>query len=254
MANPNKLPVLEVFGPTIQGEGAMIGKQTTFIRAVHCDYACKMCDSMHAVDPAQYKGKETTYTAQELLDKVLEIQGDCRWVTLSGGNPALWDFSEFMDLAFKADLLVAVETQGSVFKPWLAQVDQLTVSPKGPGMGVDAEQSVKDFKAFIQNMEEMLIDPSYMTIKIPIFHAGDLDFAETIWALNPNADLYLSIGNDAIPGSGRKGEFMPLPSQRDRLLGAMDLIYDEVKKRPALANAIILPQLHVLLWGNRQLV
>ena len=250
MANPNKLPVLEIFGPTIQGEGAMIGKQTTFIRTVHCDYACKMCDSMHAVDPAQYKGKETTYTAQELFDAVMAIQGKCEWITISGGNPALWDFSEFLVLADDAGLFVAVETQGSVFKPWLLHVDQLTVSPKGPGMGVDEQQSLKDFVNFMDHMSSEGGNTCLMDIKIPVFNVRDLEFAETIAALNPDAHLYLSVGNDILP----QDLGLLLSDHRDRLLGAMDLIYEAVKNRPGLANAIVLPQLHVLLWGNRQLV
>lgn len=251
MANPNKLPVLEIFGPTIQGEGALVGVQTTFIRVVHCDYACKMCDSMHAVDPAQYKGKETTFTAQELLDAVLKIQGDCKWITISGGNPALWDFSEFIRLAIASDLLVAVETQGSVYKPWLAAVDQLTVSPKGPGMGVDEQQSLKDFAEFVQHVKSGGLDPSMIDIKVPVFNVADLEFAETVHALNKGSDLYLSVGNDILPDDA---DGISLSDHRDRLLGAMGLIYEAVKNRPGLANAIVLPQLHVLLWGNRQLV
>jgi hypothetical protein len=46
-------PVVEVFGPTIQGEGAMAGLPTYFVRLGGCDWRCAWCDSMHAVDPAQ---------------------------------------------------------------------------------------------------------------------------------------------------------------------------------------------------------
>ena len=31
---------LEVFGPTIQGEGMVIGKKTMFVRTYGCDYGC----------------------------------------------------------------------------------------------------------------------------------------------------------------------------------------------------------------------
>ena len=35
---PEKMPIMEVFGPTIQGEGMVIGQKTIFIRTGGCDY------------------------------------------------------------------------------------------------------------------------------------------------------------------------------------------------------------------------
>ena len=39
-----KLPVLEIFGPTFQGEGRAIGQKTMFVRTAGCDYHCDWCD------------------------------------------------------------------------------------------------------------------------------------------------------------------------------------------------------------------
>ena len=44
--------VSEIFGPTIQGEGALIGQPTIFVRTGGCDYRCSWCGTMHAVDSA----------------------------------------------------------------------------------------------------------------------------------------------------------------------------------------------------------
>lgn len=255
MANPNKLPVLEVFGPTIQGEGIMIGVQTTFIRSVHCDYACRRCDSKHAVEPDQYKGKEIIYTAEELFDELMKIQGHCEWVTISGGNPALWDFSAFVELCQRAGIKVAVETQGSVYKPWLASVDQLTISPKGPGMQEDKADVLADLKTFMKQLTHEVVLGT--AIKIPVFGEKDLDFAEKVMELVADVcqnsyvtpPLYLSLGNDWIPGKDNG-----LADHRNGLLDTMDVMIEAVLKRPALSHAIVLPQLHVLIYGNRQLV
>jgi 7-carboxy-7-deazaguanine synthase len=46
-------PVVEVFGPTIQGEGALAGLPTLFVRFGGCDYRCSWCDSLLAVLPEQ---------------------------------------------------------------------------------------------------------------------------------------------------------------------------------------------------------
>ena len=47
----NRFPVVEVFGPTIQGEGELAGVPTAFVRFGGCDYRCTWCDSLHAVLP-----------------------------------------------------------------------------------------------------------------------------------------------------------------------------------------------------------
>ncbi len=43
MRGQAKISVSEVFGPTIQGEGALIGKPTVFVRTGGCDYRCSWC-------------------------------------------------------------------------------------------------------------------------------------------------------------------------------------------------------------------
>ncbi len=46
----SKLPVMEIFGPTIQGEGMVIGQKTMFVRTAGCDYSCSWCDSAFTWD------------------------------------------------------------------------------------------------------------------------------------------------------------------------------------------------------------
>ena len=66
----SQLRIAEVFGPTIQGEGALIGEPTVFVRTGGCDYRCAWCDSMHAVDPAfrhDWANMSTDAVWQEVL-------------------------------------------------------------------------------------------------------------------------------------------------------------------------------------------
>ena len=42
------IPVAEIFGPTIQGEGPHVGMQTLFVRVAGCDFKCAWCDSKFA--------------------------------------------------------------------------------------------------------------------------------------------------------------------------------------------------------------
>lgn len=49
MREQKKMPIMEIFGPTIQGEGLVIGRKTMFVRTGGCDYSCSWCDSVQAI-------------------------------------------------------------------------------------------------------------------------------------------------------------------------------------------------------------
>ena len=86
---PSKIPVLEIFGPTIQGEGRVIGRKTMFVRTAGCDYRCSWCDSAFTWDGSA-KDDIELLTAQDIYDRLKEIGGNqFDHVTISGGNPAL---------------------------------------------------------------------------------------------------------------------------------------------------------------------
>jgi 6-pyruvoyltetrahydropterin/6-carboxytetrahydropterin synthase len=56
------------------------------------------------------------------------LRGAPRWVNISGGNPALHSLESLVEQLHAIDLLVAVETQGSLWRDWLGDVDRLTIS------------------------------------------------------------------------------------------------------------------------------
>lgn len=81
----SRIPVIEMFGPTIQGEGAVIGVKTMFVRTYGCDYRCRWCDSAFTWDGSA-KDKVTMMEPQEILDGLLELAGEnFNCVTISGG-------------------------------------------------------------------------------------------------------------------------------------------------------------------------
>ena len=83
---PSKIPVLEIFGPTIQGEGRVIGRKTMFVRTAGCDYRCSWCDSAFTWDGSA-KDDIELLTAQDIYDRLKEIGGNqFDRVTISGGN------------------------------------------------------------------------------------------------------------------------------------------------------------------------
>ena len=66
---PKKIPIMEIFGPTIQGEGSLCGSLSTFIRTGGCGLKCTWCDTMWAVDPAQVKENAKYLEVSHLLGK-----------------------------------------------------------------------------------------------------------------------------------------------------------------------------------------
>src|SRR5436190_21718635 len=87
-----KHPIMEIFGPTIQGEGMLLGMKTMFIRFGGCDYRCGKCDSMHAVLPELIHQDALYMTDREItaeVNKKAQDSSSCSMVTFSGGNPCI---------------------------------------------------------------------------------------------------------------------------------------------------------------------
>ncbi|WJH36956.1 7-carboxy-7-deazaguanine synthase QueE [Paenibacillus sp. CC-CFT747] len=141
----DRFPVLEIFGPTIQGEGMVIGRKTMFIRTAGCDYSCSWCDSAFTWDGS---GKEDIrwMTPEEILEELDRLgAGTFDHVTLSGGNPALLGgLGKLIDALHGRGWSVALETQGSRWQDWFTGIDDLTLSPKPLSSGMETDWSVLD--------------------------------------------------------------------------------------------------------------
>ncbi|MCK9911157.1 radical SAM protein, partial [Microbacteriaceae bacterium K1510] len=81
--------MLEIFGPTIQGEGMVIGQKTMFVRTAGCDYRCSWCDSAFTWDGSA-REQIRQMTPEEIWQELRHIGQDrFSHVTISGGNPLL---------------------------------------------------------------------------------------------------------------------------------------------------------------------
>jgi 7-carboxy-7-deazaguanine synthase len=115
--------VKEIFGPTLQGEGAHAGRACVFLRFAVCNLACTWCDTDFAAEGAERLG------ADEIVARLVacDVHGS-RLVIVTGGEPTLqWD--EALAGALRAAGFRAhMESNGT--RPLRAPVDWLTVSPK----------------------------------------------------------------------------------------------------------------------------
>ncbi len=231
------LPVVEIFGPTVQGEGPEAGVPAYFVRFGGCDYRCSWCDSMYAVDPAEIRANAARLTVEQIMERLAELPAGPDLVVLSGGNPALLELGALVLALRRAGRRVAVETQGSRWRDWLLDVDRLVISPKPPSSGMASVEQLAALRAFTDNVNP----DSGPVLKIAIFDRDDLDWAAARHRDHPQLPLFLSAGTDVgLP------EAETLAGLRRRYRWLCEV----VARRPDLSAARVLPQLHVIAWGT----
>jgi len=237
-----KIPVLEIFGPTIQGEGMVIGRKTMFVRTAGCDYSCSWCDSKFTWDGSE-KENIQMMEPQEILNRLKDIAGNkFGHVTISGGNPALLpQLDGLVDLLHKKGIKVALETQGSRWQNWFKKIDDLTLSPKPPSSGMETNFETLDF--IIHSLEKE--QEGDFSLKVVVFDEEDLNYAKSLHERYSKAEFFLQVGNDDLD-NGQQDQFLPY------LLEKYEWLIDQVMDSERLKNVRVLPQLHTYLWGNKR--
>ncbi|MBJ7886381.1 7-carboxy-7-deazaguanine synthase QueE [Bacillaceae bacterium HSR45] len=231
-----KISVLEVFGPTIQGEGRVIGRKTMFVRTAGCDYRCSWCDSAFTWDGSA-KEDIQLMSAEEIYNKLREVGGDnFNHVTISGGNPALIKgIQDLVDLFEEHHIQTALETQGSKFQPWMTQIDDLTISPKPPSSNMKPNLDILD------SVIEQCV-PESLNLKVVIFDEDDFEFAKMIHHRYPSIPFYLQVGNPYLDEE--------VDNHTSKLLQRYEQLVERVMTSSDMNNVYVLPQLHTLLWSN----
>ncbi|GAE36502.1 7-carboxy-7-deazaguanine synthase QueE [Halalkalibacter akibai] len=232
-----KIPVMEIFGPTIQGEGMVIGQKTMFVRTGGCDYSCSWCDSSFTWDGST---RSHLMQAADIVEELIQIGGNrFSHVTISGGNPALHKgIEELIGLCHSNGWKVAVETQGSIWQEWMKQIDDVTISPKPPSSGMNTDYQRLDFY-----MEEL--QGHHVSLKVVVFNDEDFEFAEEVHKRYPNVPFYLQIGNENV-ASTNNAELLSM------LLERYEWLIEKATQSSAMNDAKVLPQLHTLIWGNKR--
>lgn len=235
--------ISEIFGPTIQGEGPLIGRPTVFVRTGGCDYRCRWCDTLYAVLP-EHRGKWLPTSPNDIMARVNALAGGRPiLISLSGGNPALQPLQSLIALGRRDGHDFAMETQGSVAQPWFAELDWLILSPKPPSSGMTTDCNA--LAACIAAAGGR----TRCALKIVVFDDADYAYARAAAARCSALPVYLQVGNPAPLLSA--GTAMPEEADLAGLLARLRwLIERTVADR--WFDATVLPQLHVLAWGNKR--
>ena len=235
------IKVSEIFSNTIQGEGPHVGLKTCFLRVSNCDFTCSWCDSSFTWNDKDAKKWDEDELGQYLV-KYCNETGVSN-VVLTGGNPCIYDFDKVIDILHEHEITVDVETQGSLMPKWLNKIDLIVFSPKPPSSGM---------KDVYDNIEQFIRNAFWeqeICIKIPIFDEDDFKFAEKYYNLvtdmrkcGKTVEMYLSVGNTNVTEQG---------SIQERILLSYEQLINRVNESN-MKRVFILPQVHTLIWGNKQ--
>lgn len=238
-----RILISEIFGPTVQGEGPLVGRPTVFVRTGGCDYRCSWCDTLYAVLP-KYRPTWTRMDASEIMAEIDRLtSGAAVLVSLSGGNPALQPLGPVVELGRSKGHSFALETQGSIARSWFAELDWLILSPKPPSSGMST-----DWEALDACIAAASCGPQ-RALKIVVFDDEDYAWARAAAERHPELPIYLQVGNPSSASNFEVGA--DIAPDLKNLIGRYEWLVGKVVADRWFAPTV-LPQLHVLVWGNRR--
>ena len=199
---------------SLQGEGLRIGRLTYFIRAAGCNLRCSWCDTAfsHAYD----QGEEMS------IPGILALIGDVKNVCFTGGEPLEQkDAPELLSALVKAGKTVVLETNGSKDISVVPKSGNIIVS-----MDIKCPSSGMQDRMYLPNLDLLTKKDQ---LKFVIADRADLDYAEDFIREHP---VDTNIIFSAVGG-----------------LDIRSLAEEVVSKK---LDVMVLPQLHKIIWGNKQ--
>jgi 7-carboxy-7-deazaguanine synthase len=222
------LKIAELFY-SIQGEGALVGVPSVFIRTSGCNLRCEWCDTPYT----SWRPEGTEWPLDRIVDAT-RAHG-ARHVVVTGGEPMI--APEIVALTGRlreAGLHITIETAGTVMQP--VACDLMSISPK-------LANSTPGDPAWAKQHERLRIQPAVLAeltarypyqLKFVIEDEGDLvEVRELVASLKADAERVI---------------LMPEGTNRERLR-ERGLWIAEVCKREGYRFS---PRLHVDLWGDRR--
>ena len=199
---------------SIQGEGLMIGRLTFFIRAAGCNLRCAWCDTKFSLDPKA--GSDMT------VDQLVEAVGATENVCFTGGEPLEQsDAGELLERLVRAGKTVVLETNGSKDLSDVPASERIIISMdiKCPSSGMQDRMCLNNLNILSRKDQ----------LKFVISDRTDLEYAERFLQEHP-------VDTNVI--------FSPV--------GGMDLgfLAEEVVSKKL--DVRVLPQLHKIIWGDKQ--
>jgi 7-carboxy-7-deazaguanine synthase len=116
------LKIAELFY-SIQGEGALVGVPSVFIRTSGCNLRCAWCDTPYT----SWQPEGSEFTLDEILAEVRSHPA--RHAVVTGGEPMIApEIVALTERLHAAGMHITIETAGTVFQP--VACDLMSISPK----------------------------------------------------------------------------------------------------------------------------
>ena len=214
---------------SIQGEGALVGVPSVFIRTSGCNLRCAWCDTPYT----SWQPEGTDFTLDQILD---EVRGHpARHVVVTGGEPMI--APEIVALSQRlrdAGMHITIETAGTVMQP--VACDLMSISPKlANSTPSDPGWSVRHERLRIQPevLAELIARYEYQ-LKFVIARPGDLDEVRALIG-----ELQAERERVILMPEGTDREIL-----RERGTWLAEICKDEGFR--------FSPRLHIELWGNER--
>jgi len=165
---------------SLQGEGVRAGTPNLFLRLSKCNQTCLL--ETHGFDCDTEFESGRWMTLPEILDEFRQLSPDCRWVILTGGEPALQVDREMIDALHAAGYKLAIETNGSF--PLPEGIDWITVSPKVAEHAIRQRKAheVKYVRGHGQTLPKTVVEADHYLIS-PAFDGAEVDPRTLDWCI-----------------------------------------------------------------------
>jgi len=226
------LPIVEVY-TAVQSEGSRAGYPTVVIRTTGCTHRCYFgeggwCDSFYtSIHPE--KGQ---YTFNDIIKKY-EENPHIKEMMLTGGSPTMIPdlVNELTHFAYKNDIFITIETEGSHFLPTDYPINLLSISPKFsnsiPVLGVKTPQGAITDQKMIDRHNKFRLN--YDAISKSIAYHSDYHL-KPVWDGEDQealAEIMACIKMLDIPQD--KVWFMPSGDSREALFKSYPKMFDWVR-------------------------
>lgn len=219
---------------SIQGEGALTGVPSVFVRTSGCNLRCTWCDTPYA----SWNPEGADLSVAEVMEHVLEFQS--RFVVITGGEPMIARGVHELAAALReAGLHITIETAGTV-APNGIPCDLASVSPK---LANSTPKPDMIENAWIERHENLRLQPEVIRSWI---EAGEYQLKFVVAELSDLEEiqsLIKTIGGDILP---HRIQMMPEGTNADVLLRRQQQWVDVCKSHGYRLNH----RLHVDLFGN----
>jgi 7-carboxy-7-deazaguanine synthase len=170
---------------SLQGEGALVGLPTVFIRTAGCNLRCSYCDTTYAYN----EGNELS------IDQILRIieSYHCFSVCITGGEPLLQkDFMTLLATLVRKQYTLCIETNGSKSVKKLCGKKKVMISLdiKCPSSGMHQQMNFHNIKLLSINDQLKFIikrkeDYEYAKHIITTYTPRCMVFLQPVWGTDP---------------------------------------------------------------------